>query len=122
MTARYKLMSKVFLEPTLYPAETVIDYDGIPSIHMEPMNAEAEAAIAKRWPGQRPSRDPLAALPTKIDPKDALVKPTTTVVSGPPKPVPEPSLTNPPPKAPVPEPVQPVVVTPAPVVGKPGKP
>lgn len=118
MTARYKLMSKVFLEPTLYPAETIIEYDGIPSIHMEPMNAEAEAAIAKRWPHQRPSRDPLAALPATIDPKDALVKPTATVISEPPKPVPEPSVTNPPPKAVVPEPVQPKVITPAPIVGK----
>lgn len=93
---RYRALSKIFLAPDLVLAGTVFDWDGPPSIHMEPLNEEAVKVVTdyfanKPWA----SKDPLEHLPKKIDPKDAL-NPGLTVISPPPKETgTEPSLTNP---------------------------
>lgn len=78
--AKYKVLSKVFIGPPggmeVVQPDQVIEYDGIPSIHMEPVNELAKAAYADML-AKKPyaSRDPLAHLPKTIDPKDALLKP-----------------------------------------------
>lgn len=45
MTARYTLNTKTFIAPLLLEAGTVIEYDGEPGPHMDPMNDEANTAL-----------------------------------------------------------------------------
>ena len=41
---KYKLTEPAYLDDTLYEAEAVITFEGIPCHYMEPMNEAAEAA------------------------------------------------------------------------------
>ena len=45
MAPRYKLTQDSFFAPNKIPKDTVIEWTGTPGPHMEPMNAEAEAAL-----------------------------------------------------------------------------
>jgi len=74
--ARYKLLQQSYIKqhpaaqyPQLLPEGSEIVYDGIPGPHMEPLDKEAEIAMAeyqKAHPGA--SLDPTRHLPNGIDP------------------------------------------------------
>lgn len=42
---KYRVTTPVFIAPDLIPAGTIIDYEGTPSITLEPLDPEAEAAL-----------------------------------------------------------------------------
>jgi hypothetical protein len=61
---RYKCLQETFIAPWLLKEGTVIDYDGEPGPHLEPMNEAAEAMMAAYYKAKpEASLNPTDALP-----------------------------------------------------------
>ncbi len=50
---KWRLTAKTFIEPELYQADTVIEYDGPISMSMQPVDEEAQVAW-KKWADENP--------------------------------------------------------------------
>lgn len=73
----YKCLQETFMAPFLLKEGTLIEYDGEPGPHLQPMNAPAEAMMAAYYKAKpEASINPVAALP--ITP-GAAVMPTFSV-------------------------------------------
>ena len=70
--ARYELTTPHFIEPELYPAGTILDYDGEPNEGMRPLDDEAQAALDKYFETKpKATINPVARLPmTMAVPKE----------------------------------------------------
>lgn len=76
-TPKYRATAKLFLNNGLIVEGQDFEFDGIPNYAMTPLNQEAKDALEAYYV-EHPTAigaDPIASLPMKIDPKDAVIKP-----------------------------------------------
>jgi hypothetical protein len=86
---KFRLKSKAFIAPTLFPEGAVIDYDGPLGINFEAVDEEGEELL-RQWYEKNPhAGNPIDALPIRVAPPMA----EATMVEAPPPPV-EKSITT----------------------------